>query len=250
MISALLIGRKGSVGFPKKNTFLFRGKPMAFYPMDAALKVKYVDKVFMSTDDDDLRELARKHAVTVIERPAYLCTNEALGEDVFVHGAKWIAEKNGDQELIVLLHCNAPTVLSSMIDEGIRVLRENPFYDSAVSVSRYNMWSPLRARRINAEGLLQPFVPFEAFGDPKKINCDRDSQGDVYFADMALSIVRMSCIQNIHEGLLPQRWMGKRVYPLKQEAGCDVDYEWQIPQVEYWLNKNLPVTKDMSSRHV
>ena len=100
------------------------------------------------------------------------------------------------------------------------------------------MWSPLRARRETAEGLLEPFVPFETFGDPKTLNCDRDSQGDVWFADMGLSIVRPRCFEDMASGLLPQRWMGKKILPLKQWGGCDIDYEWQVPGVEFWLKKH------------
>jgi hypothetical protein len=32
--------------------------------------------------------------------------------------------------------------------------------------------------------------------------------------------------------------MGKKIYPLKQWGGCDIDYEWQVPQAEYWLRKH------------
>jgi hypothetical protein len=35
--------------------------------------------------------------------------------------------------------------------------------------------------------------------------------------------------------LLPQKWMGRRIAPIESWGGCDVDYEWQIPMVEYWL---------------
>ncbi len=237
MVSALLIGRKGSIGFPGKNTFPILGKPLAFYPMSAAKKAKLVDHVFISTDDEKLMELARKHEVEIIERPDYLCTKQALGEDVFVHGFQEITKRKGPQEAIVLLHCNSATVSSRIIDEGIKALRDNPHYDSAVSVSKYNMWSPLRARKIGVDGLLHPFVPFEVFGDPKKLNCDRDSQGDVYFADMGVSIVRPRCLEHIENGLLPQKWMGQRIFPLIQEGGCDVDYEFQINQTEFWLKK-------------
>jgi hypothetical protein len=97
------------------------------------------------------------------------------------------------------------------------------------------MWSPLRARKINEKGLLSPFVPFETFGDPKTLNCDRDSQGDVWFADMSVSIVRAKCLESIYTGMLPQKWMGNNIYPIKQEAGLDIDYQWQVPQAEYWL---------------
>lgn len=138
-------------------------------------------------------------------------------------------------EFLVLLFCNAPTVRSETIEEGIAILRTRPEVDSAVTVSRYNMWSPLRARKITSGGLLQPLVPFETFGDPTTLNCDRDSQGDVWFADMGVSIVRPECLESLRDGLLPQRWMGQKIFPLKQWGGLDIDYEWQVPQAEHWL---------------
>lgn len=248
MIAALLIGRKGSRGFPDKNVYPVLGHPLAYYPLVAAKKAELVDEVFISTDSPELMKLAEEQKVNIIERPAELCTNQALGEDVFVHGYKQITKLKGPLELIVLLHCNSASANSDLIDQGIRVLRDHSSYDSAVSVSIYNMWSPLRARKIGEDGLLHPFVSFRAFGDPLKLNCDRDSQGDVYFADMSISVVRPRCLENIEHGLLPQRWMGQKIYPLVQEAGCDIDFEYQVPQTEYWLKKywkhnNLKVLK-------
>lgn len=238
MNSALLIGRKGSLGFPGKNTYEVLGHPLSWYPMQAAKTARFVDKVFISTDCEKLTDLAREENIEIIERPDYLATKEAKGEDAFVHGYQEIVKREGPQACIVLLHCNSATISSGMIDEGIQVLKDRPEIDSAVSVSKYNMWSPLRARKIGEDGFLHPFVPFEAFGDPKTLNCDRDSQGDVFFADMAVSIVRPQCLDNIEEGLLPQKWMGQKIHPLIQEAGCDVDYEFQIAQTEYWLKKH------------
>jgi CMP-N-acetylneuraminic acid synthetase len=238
MISALLLGREGSVGFPGKNLYEILGRPLMEYPLLAAIKAKSVDEVYVSTDSARIKEITARNGAVIIDRPDYLCTKEALGEDAFVHGYHEIVRRAGPQEMLVLLHCNSATVSSNMIDDGVDILRKNPSYDSAVSVSIYNMWSPLRARRINKEGLLDSFVPFETFGDPKKLNCNRDSQGDVYFADMSVSIVRSRCLDNIEAGLLPQKWMGRRIYPLVQEAGCDVDFEFQIAQTEYWLKKH------------
>lgn len=235
MIAALLIGREGSRGFPGKNTVKILGRPLMEYPLLAAQGSKYVDKVYVSTDSPTIKEITIKNNAIVINRPLELCTSEALGEDAYVHGYKYIRDLGEDIEFMVLLHCNAATILPETIDEGIEVLRSNPSYDSAVTVSKYNMWSPLRARKVGADNLLHPFVPFETFGNPKTLNCDRDSQGDVWFADMSVSIVRPHCLENIEHGLLPQKWMGQNIYPLKQWGGCDVDYEWQVPQVEYWL---------------
>jgi molybdopterin-guanine dinucleotide biosynthesis protein A len=231
MIAALLIGREGSTGFPGKNLYPILGRPMMAYPLRAAKRSEFIDAVYVSTDSAAIKQVGREHGAEIIDRPPELCTKEALGEDIRQVTGREI-------ELMVLLFCNAPTITAGLIDEGIRALRSHPEYDSAVTVSSYNMWSPLRARRIGADGLLHPFVPFEVFGDPETLSCDRDSQGDVWFADMSVSVVRPRCLERLGEGLLPQRWMGRKIYPLRQWGGCDVDFEWQVPQVEFWLRKH------------
>lgn len=242
MIAALIIGRKGSQGFPGKNTTEVLGRPLAFYPINAAKKTPEINEIYISTDDENLVHLAKLNDLRIINRPDCLCTNEALGEDVFVHGYNEITcNSEKKYEFFVLLFCNSPTVNPKLITEAIHILRKNPDIDSAVSVSKYNMWSPLRARKENAKGLLEPFVPFSVFGNPQSLNCDRDSQGDVWFADMSFSVVRPRCLSNLDEGVLPQKWMGKKIFPIKQWGGLDVDYEWQIPLVEYWLKEHIDI---------
>ena len=71
-----------------------------------------------------------------------------------------------------------------------------------------------------------------------KINCDRDAQGEVHYADMSASIVRPKCLENLNEGLLPQKWMGKKIAPIRNDAGFDIDFEWQLPQLKYWIKTN------------
>ena len=235
-IVALLLGRKGSTGLPGKNLRPVLGRPLVAYPLLAARDSRYVDRIYVSTDDPVIATIARDHDAEVIDRPPELCTPEALGEDAYKHGYEVIRERvGGEIEMLALLFANAPTVSGELIDRGVEVLRADPTLDSAVTVSRYNMWSPLRARRQTEEGTLEPFVPFETFGDPATLNCDRDSQGDVWFADMGLSVVRPHCLDRMEEGLLPQRWMGRRIAPIESWGGCDVDYEWQLPGVEHWL---------------
>jgi hypothetical protein len=238
MIAALLMGREGSVGFPGKNLYPVLGRPLMEYPLLAACESVLVDRVYITTDSPRTMEIGERHGAKIIPRPPELCTPQALGDDVYVHGYHHIRRDlppGETVELVVLLMANAPTVTPALIDEGIGVLRAHPDLDSAVSVSRYNMWSPLRARRIGNDGLLYPFIPLETFGDPETLNCDRDSQGDVWFADMGVSVVRPRNLDQIHHGQLPQRWMGRRIHPLKQWGGLDIDYEWQIPQAEHWL---------------
>jgi len=237
MICSLILGRKGSVGFPGKNLYKINGHPLSWYPMMAALNTPEIDRNFISTDDPALVDLGREVGFEVIERPDYLATSEALGDDAYKHGYEVICEQIGEKpELLVLLFCNAPTIAPKQISEGIRMLREDPTADSAVTVSRFNMYSPTRARRISEDGSLQPYIPFEHHPNADAINCDRDSQGDVWFADVAVSVIRPENLENLESGLLPQKWMGRRILPIQNEAGLDMDFEWQLGQVRWWLD--------------
>lgn len=247
MICALLLGREGSIGFPGKNVAPVLGRPLISYPLMAAAGTKRINRIFVSTDSAKIKKIGQQYGAEIIDRPPHLAEPKALGEDAFYHGYQVIRERIAPEpvELLVLLFANAPTVTSQTIDKAIAILREHPEYDSCVTVSRYNMWSPLRARRKGPDGLLHPFVPFETFGDPTILNCDRDSQGDVWFADMGLSVIRPHCLDKLSEGLLPQKWMGQKIYPLEQWGGLDIDYKWQLPLAEYWLKAHgiKPVRK-------
>jgi len=236
MIVAVNTGRKGSKGFPNKNTHKVLGKPLAYYNTKAVLDTPEIDKVYMSTDDIKLMKLSQKLGVEVIKRPHELCTDEAKSGDVFLHAYYIISERIKPEkvDLIVLLMANAFCITPEKLSEGIKFLQQHPDYDSAVTVSKYNMWNPVRARKIE-DNTLQPYDPM-IFAQ-QNATSDRNDQDDCWFADMGASIVRPSCLINMRVGMLPQQWMGQKIYPLKQEGGFDVDYEWQMPMVEYWLKE-------------
>ena len=237
MICSLILGRKGSLGFPGKNLHEIDRHPLSWNPMQPAINTQEVQRHFISTDDLELMKLGRSIGFEVIERPDYLATAEALGDDAYKHGYEIICDTLGEKpELLVLLFCNAPTITPAQISQGIQMLRADSSADSAVTVSRYNMYSPTRARRISEDGSLQPYIPFEHHYNFDNINCDRDSQGDVWFADVAVSVVRPENLENLKDGMLPQRWMGKKILPIVNEAGLDIDYEWQIGQAQWWLD--------------
>jgi len=236
------MGKASSKGMPGKNLKLVLGRKLCEYPLIACEKSKYVDKIFVSTDSPMIAKISSKYGAIHIKRPKRLATSKALGDHVYEHGyfeiKKILNLKESEIEFIVLVMANAATITAELIDKGIKILRKNKKLDSAVSTSVYNMWSPLRARKITKKNILKSFVPIKNFGNPNTLNCDRDSQGDVYYADMSVSIVRPRCLENLKSGLLPQRWMGKKIAPIPSWGGCDVDYEWQIPMVEFWLKKN------------
>ncbi len=237
MIVAILIGRGGSVGLPNKNLYPLLNRPLMSYPLLAAQNSKFVDDVYVSTDSKKIMDIAKKFGAKTINRPPELATSESMPEDVFVHGYEFIKSHTKEKiEFIVILMCNAVSVLPETIDKGVEILRSKKDFDSAVTVSGYNMFSPIRARKVDKDGSLIPFVSFDQFNF--KVDSNRQKQDTVYFHDCGVSIVRPKCLENVEEGLLPQKWMGKKIYPLIQEGVLDVDYAYELPLAENWLITN------------
>jgi GTP:adenosylcobinamide-phosphate guanylyltransferase len=232
MIPALLIGRGGSRGVPGKNVMKILGRPLMAYPILAAKHSSHITHVFLSTDDARIRAVGRAHGAELIDRPAQLATDQALVEDVVVHGHAEIERRLGPVEVFVLLFCNAATIRPGLLDEGIELLLSNPSLDSAVSVSLYNEYSPVRARRIDAEGLLRSYVDVGAIPGA---SCDRDSAEPCWFCDCSAWVLRRRCM-DLGKGHLPFRWTGERVAPLYQQGGLDVDHEYGLAHTAWWLS--------------
>ena len=173
MIIALMIGH-GAIGYPNKNLIKIFGKHLCDILM-VVKKTKMISKIFISTDCPKIKKITKKYNPILIERPKYLATNSALGEEVF-RDAYYKIKKNLNGKkisLIVLLMANAGTINASLIKKGL-ISEKNKKYDSVVTTSVYNMWSPIRARSLK-NGCLVPFVPFKFMGGTK-INCDRDAR--------------------------------------------------------------------------
>jgi len=239
MIAALMIGRAGSTGYPGKNVSHVLGRALCEYPLIAASGSSYIDEIFISTDCEQIRKIGNGYSAIHIDRPAFLATSESFADDVFLHGygviKDFASSKGKTIEFLVLLFANAGTINTELIDQGVTMLRSDPDLDGAVTTSVYNMYSPIRARKLSSEGYLQPFIPLEAIGDPSTFNTSRDSHGNVHFTDGSVIVIRPRALENISEGLPPHRFMGKKIGSIPNWGGCDVDYEWQVPMVEFWL---------------
>ena len=232
-IFALLIGKKKSTGFPGKKVMDINGIPSCEYGFQAAKRAG-LKKIFVSTDCPVIAEIGSKYSAHHIKRPLNLATPESLTEDVLVHAYKEILKLQKKPEIIVLLFANNPAISVDLISSGIKKLTDDNTYDSAFSVSKYNMFSPARARKIVNEEI-NAFIPLNLIDNVSSI---RSSQGDVYFCDLSVQIIRSRVFENMSQGMQPFQWMGKKSYPLKNSFGFDIDEEWQKTAIEVWLKNN------------
>ncbi len=234
MIPALLIGRGNSRGVPLKNIMNILGRPLMTYPIMAAQNSAYIDEIFVSTEDERIKDVGRKHNLHIIDRPEHLSFHSALVEDVILHGYSEMVKYNANIEMFVLLFCNSATISPGIIDKGIEAMRHDETLDSAVTVSMYNEYSPVRAKKINSDNIIESYIEIQKIDNA---SCDRDSAEPCYFCDCSLWILRPHCLE-YDNGVQPFRWMGQRSYPLYQQGGLDIDHDYGIAMTEHWLRKN------------
>ena len=110
MIISLLLGRKGSRGYPGKNTTNVLGKPLAWYPMKTSAAVDDINLTYLSTDDPKLISIASSLDIEIIKRPDFLANDQALGEDVLSCISSNKKKLSVTPEFFVLLFCNAATI--------------------------------------------------------------------------------------------------------------------------------------------
>jgi N-acylneuraminate cytidylyltransferase len=113
---ACIFARSGSKGLINKNLMQFCGKPLIFWTIDLALKVKQINKVFVSTDSEEIAEIARMAgAITPFIRPSELATDTSPEWHSWQHFITFLADKEGRlPETFVSLPATSP--LRSTID--------------------------------------------------------------------------------------------------------------------------------------
>ena len=120
-IIALIPARGGSKSIPKKNIVDLGGFPLIAYSIVAAKLSKHIVRVIVSTDSEEIAEVAKRYGAEVpFMRPAEFATDTAGDLDVVKHAIAWLKEnEEGEPEYIVFLRPTTPLRDPSLIDEAI-----------------------------------------------------------------------------------------------------------------------------------
>lgn len=134
-IVAIIPARGGSKGIPRKNIKLLNGKPMISYIIKSALAVKEIDRVIVSTDDDEIANISKEYGAEVpFIRPPELAEDSIPTTPVLQHAIKWLKDnENYDADIVVLLYATSPLLKSEKIKEAIEKINGNKNVDSVVS---------------------------------------------------------------------------------------------------------------------
>lgn len=155
---ALIPARGGSKRIPRKNIRMFAGKPIIGWSIETALKAALFDEIIVSTDDDNIAEIATTYGASVpFTRPSELADDFCGTGDVVKHAIIWLESQGCVVDLACCIYPTAPFLKPSYLKDGLTRLI-NSKYAFAFSVTSFP--SPIqRALRINSEGLIQTIWP-------------------------------------------------------------------------------------------
>jgi CMP-N,N'-diacetyllegionaminic acid synthase len=151
---AIILARGGSKRLPRKNILDLNGKPLIVWTIEAGLKSKYIDKVIVSSDDDEILNISKKYGTDIIKRPCELASDTATTFDAIKHTVENL--KKYDYDYIVLLQPTSPLRNEKHIDEAIELL-EAKNADAVISVCEMEH-SPLWSNTIPEDGSMKGFL--------------------------------------------------------------------------------------------
>ena len=92
---AIIPARGGSKGLPRKNTKLFDGQPLICHTVKAALSSNLIDRVIVSTEDNEIASVAKDCGADVpFMRPHILASDKSMAIDTYLHAVDYISKKS------------------------------------------------------------------------------------------------------------------------------------------------------------
>ena len=175
----IIPARGGSKSIPRKNIKDFAGYPLIAYSIAAGLAADSITRVIVSTDDEEIAEVARNYGAEVpFLRPEEFSRDNTPDLPVFQHALEWLqSNEEYRPNIVVQLRPTSPLRRKELIDQAVLRLLERPEADSIRTIcipfqNPYKMW------RISADGFMKPLLSIDL---PEPYNLPRQALPEIYW---------------------------------------------------------------------
>ena len=216
-VCAIIPARGGSKGIPRKNIVPIAGKPLLAYSIEHARDSMCVERTIVSTDDEEIAEVAVKWGAEVpFLRPGELSGDEVFDLPVFEHALQWLKDNEGyEPDVVVHLRPTSPLRLRGQIDEAVNLLVATPAADSVRSVSIPSQ-HPYRMFTLADDGFLKNLLE-TGYKEPYLLR--RQDLPPVYWYNCVIDVTRPKTI------FVKQSMTGDRILPYIMDASLVVDID-------------------------
>lgn len=131
----IIPARGGSKRFPGKNIHDFMGKPLIAHSVDCSKECTMVSQTYVSTDDEQIKQVSLQYGAEVIDRPVELGSDFATSADVMKNAVEQLISRGVDFDYVLLLQATNPLRPQKLLDDAIKVIEETKS-DSLMTVNR------------------------------------------------------------------------------------------------------------------
>lgn len=123
---AFIPARGGSKGLPRKNIKILGNRPLIAYTITAALNSRYIDRVVVTTDDEEIAKIAKEYGAEIpFIRPSKLAQDHSRAQDVYLHAAEFMRDNYGSNiEKFIILLPTVPFRTERHIDSAIETFNK------------------------------------------------------------------------------------------------------------------------------
>jgi len=225
-VIALIPARGGSKGVIRKNMRIILGTPLIGFTIRAAIGSKYINEIYVSSENDSILKYAIESGVKVITRPADLASDNSAAADVVKHFISLLPEATlAKDPYLVYLQPTSPLRTSYHIDDALEKL-VNEHARSLISVIAVEK-SPYKMFSLNLNGRLQSLF------DERLSNSRRQDLPLSFLPNGALYVFRIS--EFILRDGFPSN--GALPYIMNSIDSLDIDVEDDLLQLEKLLGE-------------
>jgi len=230
-VLALIPARGGSKGIPRKNVLNLLGKPVIAYSILHAKASRYINRVIVSTDDQEIADVSRQWGAEIpFMRPAEYAQDLSPDIDVFRHCLNWLRETEGYvPDMVVHLRPPGPVRHVEHIDEAIELLANHPEADAVRSVTMA-LQSPYKMWHIAPDGNLSPIMRIEGMADCQSVA--RQTLPTVYWQNGYVDVIRPRAVLEKNS-----MWGDTALPYIVNDQLFEIDYPENIPAVEEALKR-------------
>jgi CMP-N-acetylneuraminic acid synthetase len=228
----LITARGGSKGLPRKNVLSLAGKPVIAWTIAAALSCRLLDRIIVSTDDEEITSIAKDFGADVpFFRPRELATDTASHIDVVFHALEWLISQGQNMpDYLFTLQPTSPLRLAEDID-GMIAMAYSENADAVVAVTETHD-HPYLARKMNKDKILQQFII------QNTSYLRRQDLPPAYAINGAGFMNRCDALRS-YKTFYPSRTFG---YVMPQERSLQIDTAWDLHLAEIILkDRNKPI---------
>lgn len=229
-ILAIIPARGGSKRIPGKNLKRIENKTLVEYAIEAARACSLIERVIVSTNDEQIAEIAVKAGAEVpFIRPAELAQDHTTDLPVFVHALEWLQEQEGySPDVIVHLRPTAPLRTAKEITKALLLFLKSDT-DSLRSVTPVRehpakMWREQDGRLIS----------FYAGVEKESYNIPKQKLERVYVQNGAIDIVRRDVLLKKHS-MSGDRILG---FIMENEKSVNIDIEIDLLLAELLMKRS------------